>query len=147
MITWSHGIWTLSSVDWDRIYRKSWRQLEPFNSTNWNLNPPELSTCHSNCPRLCTQRNLFKILSNQTEIRLYLSFSAWFGTGNGQCAFAVRVWLISVQNIFMFSFIYFFHIFQFFIYVFFLHIFQFFIYVSNLLVFSYVFFYNCYFFS
>ena len=28
----------------------------------------------------CTQRNLFKILLNQTEIRLYLPFSDWFGT-------------------------------------------------------------------
>ena len=27
-----------------------------------------------------TQRNLFKILLNQTEIRLYLPFSNWFGT-------------------------------------------------------------------
>ena len=35
-----------------------------------------------------TQRNLFEILSNQTEIRLYLPFSDWFGTANGQCPFA-----------------------------------------------------------
>ena len=28
----------------------------------------------------CTQRNLFEILLNQTEIRLYLPYSNWFGT-------------------------------------------------------------------
>ena len=28
----------------------------------------------------CTQRNLFEILLNQTEIRLYLPFFDWFGT-------------------------------------------------------------------
>ena len=28
---------------------------------------------------ICTQRNLFGILLNQTEIRLYISFSGWFG--------------------------------------------------------------------
>ena len=31
----------------------------------------------------CTQRNLFEILWNQTEIRFYLSSSDWFGT-NGR---------------------------------------------------------------
>jgi len=33
-----------------------------------------------NCWRLITQRNLFEILLNQTEIRLYSPFSDWFGT-------------------------------------------------------------------
>ena len=32
---------------------------------------------------------LFEILLNQTEIRLYLTFSDWFGTVNGHCPFAV----------------------------------------------------------
>ena len=31
-------------------------------------------------PWSCTQRNLFEILLNQTEIGLYLPFSDWFGT-------------------------------------------------------------------
>ena len=30
--------------------------------------------------RFCTQRNLFEILLNQTEIRLYLPCTDWFGT-------------------------------------------------------------------
>ena len=37
-----------------------------------------------------THREIFfEILSNQPEIRLYLPFSDWFGTANGQCPFAV----------------------------------------------------------
>ena len=32
-----------------------------------------------------TERNFFHILLNQTEIRLYLLFSVWFGTANGEC--------------------------------------------------------------
>ena len=37
-----------------------------------------------------TQRNVFEILSNQPEIRLYIPFSDWFGTADGQqCPFAV----------------------------------------------------------
>ena len=36
-----------------------------------------------------TQRNNFEILSNQTDIRLYLRFSDWLGTVNGQCPFDV----------------------------------------------------------
>ena len=40
-------------------------------------------------PRSDTQRNLFGILLNQTEIRLYLLWIDWFGTINGQCPFAV----------------------------------------------------------
>ena len=36
-----------------------------------------------------TQRNIFEILSNQTKIRLYLSFSDWFGIANRHCSFAV----------------------------------------------------------
>ena len=35
-----------------------------------------------------THRYIFEILSNQTEIRLYLLFSVRFGTTNGQCPFA-----------------------------------------------------------
>ena len=31
-----------------------------------------------------TQRNIFEMLLNQTGIRLYLSFSNWFGTANGR---------------------------------------------------------------
>ena len=33
--------------------------------------------------------NLFEILLNRTDIRLYKPFSDWFGTANGQCPFAV----------------------------------------------------------
>ena len=33
---------------------------------------------------LLTQRNLFEILLNQTEIILYLPFYDWFGTANGR---------------------------------------------------------------
>ena len=36
-----------------------------------------------------SQRNLFEILLNQTEIRLYLRYTDWFGTANGQCRFVV----------------------------------------------------------
>ena len=36
-----------------------------------------------------TQRNLFKILLNQTEIRLYLPYSDWFGAADGRSPFAV----------------------------------------------------------
>ena len=36
-----------------------------------------------------TRRNLFGISSNQTQIRLYLPFSDWFGTTTGHCPFAV----------------------------------------------------------
>ena len=39
--------------------------------------------------RMYTQRNIFGILLNQTEIRLYLLFSDWFGTANRHCPFAV----------------------------------------------------------
>ena len=35
------------------------------------------------------QRNIFEILLGHTDIRLYLPFSDWFGTVNGQCPFAV----------------------------------------------------------
>ena len=38
---------------------------------------------------VCVQRNLIEILLNQTEIRLYLSFSEWFGSTNGQFPFAI----------------------------------------------------------
>ena len=38
---------------------------------------------------LYTQRNLFEIIINQTEIILYFPFSDWFGATNGQCQFAV----------------------------------------------------------
>ena len=35
------------------------------------------------------QRNLFEILLNLTEIRLYLPFSDWFETANEHCPFVV----------------------------------------------------------
>ena len=43
------------------------------------------------CPtkRSYTLRNLFEILLNQPEIRLYLPSFDWFGTANGHCPFAV----------------------------------------------------------
>ena len=37
----------------------------------------------------CTQRSLFQILSYQSQIRLYLPCTDWFGTANGQRPFAV----------------------------------------------------------
>ena len=37
-----------------------------------------------------TQRNIFGILLNQTEIGLYLPFSVSFGTANGQCPFGSK---------------------------------------------------------
>ena len=40
-------------------------------------------------PACCTQRCLFGILFNQTEIGLYLAFFDSFGTVNGQSPFAV----------------------------------------------------------
>ena len=36
--------------------------------------------------------NLFEILLNQPDIRLYLPFSDWFGTANWQCPFTVPNW-------------------------------------------------------
>ena len=49
-----------------------------------------------------TQRNLFEIYLNQTEIRLYLPFSDWFGTANGR-PFGTKwigrwFWLISAKS-------------------------------------------------
>ena len=35
------------------------------------------------------QRNLSENSLNQTEARLYLQFSDWFGTANGHCPFTV----------------------------------------------------------
>ena len=37
-----------------------------------------------------TQRNLFKILSNETEIRLHLPFSNWFRTADGRSVFCSK---------------------------------------------------------
>ena len=42
-----------------------------------------------------TQRNLFKILSNQTEIRLYLLFSDWFGTKRTFVWFQINLKMIT----------------------------------------------------
>ena len=46
--------------------------------------------CASQLPRQTHRETLFEILLNQTEIRLYLPCTDWFGTANGQCPFAVR---------------------------------------------------------
>ena len=40
--------------------------------------------------RLYTQRNLFKIIVNQTKIRLCLPCTDWFRTANGHSLFAVQ---------------------------------------------------------
>ena len=41
-----------------------------------------------------SQRNLFGILLDLTEIRLYLPCTDWFGTANGHCPFAVPNWSV-----------------------------------------------------
>ena len=38
---------------------------------------------------ICTRRNIFGIIFNQTEVRFYLPFPDWFGTANGHCPFLV----------------------------------------------------------
>ena len=60
-----------------------------------------------------SQRNLFEILLNQTEIRLYLPFSDWFRTANECRLFSVQilpengkynlisVWFNIISNIFL----------------------------------------------
>ena len=60
----------------------------------------------------CTQRNIYKISLNQTEIRLYLPFSDWFGAANGHYLFGVpnqsenskynliSVWFYKISKIF-----------------------------------------------
>ena len=40
--------------------------------------------------KLCTQRILREILLNQTEFRLYLPCTDWFGTENEHCPFGVK---------------------------------------------------------
>ena len=49
----------------------------------------ELETLRGHWWKNYILRNIFEILLNQTEIRLYLPFSDWFGTANGRCLFAV----------------------------------------------------------
>ena len=46
-------------------------------------------------PWSCTQRNLFEILLNQTEIGLYLPFSDWFGTKRKSVWFQINRKMIS----------------------------------------------------
>ena len=56
------------------------------------VKPPLIAERHCNCSdsyTVYTQRNLFQILLDQPEIRLYLPYSDWFGTANGHCLFAV----------------------------------------------------------
>ena len=49
-----------------------------------NLYAFDISACR---PRVCGHG---EILLNQPEIRLYLPFSDWFETANGQCPFTVQ---------------------------------------------------------
>ena len=61
----------------------------------------------------CTRRNLFEIALNQTEIRLHLPCTDWFGTANGHCPFTVpnhsvygkynliSVWFNKISNRFL----------------------------------------------
>ena len=85
------------------IYRLSlWKYLANCLELQW----PSLNVSY-------TQRNLFEILLNQTEIRLYLPFSDWFGTSNGLCLFAfpnqsedskynlISVWFNNISKIFL----------------------------------------------
>ena len=67
-----------------RLQQMVYKIIEPFPSLSFYLDRinSELIYCY-------TQRNLFEILLNQTEIGLYLPFSNWFVTANGQCPFAV----------------------------------------------------------
>ena len=44
---------------------------------------PQLGANDCREPDSYTQRNIFEILFNQTETRLYLPFSDWFGRANG----------------------------------------------------------------
>ena len=44
--------------------------------------PEKLQLVFLQVPFDCTQRNISKILLNETEIRLYLPFPDWFGTKN-----------------------------------------------------------------
>ena len=58
----------IQHINWERL---AWRNLEK--------KKPELGQkWHP------THRNIFEILFNPTEIRLYLPLSDWFGTANGQ---------------------------------------------------------------
>ena len=45
------------------------------------------ATCYGGAEVVYSQKNLFEILFNQTEIRLYLQFSDLFGTSNGHSPF------------------------------------------------------------
>ena len=43
----------------------------------------------------CTQRNIFQILLNQTEIRLYLPFSDWYGTKRTSVWFQINLKMVN----------------------------------------------------
>ena len=61
------------------LFKKETRSLLTIANVN---NLPRTRFVPWNIPscRIYTQKNLFEILLNQPEIRLYLPFSGWFGT-------------------------------------------------------------------
>ena len=57
-------------------------QYSRISNTSWNVSYPRQNFLSEFIFSSCTQiqKNLFEILLNQTEIRLYLPFSDWFST-------------------------------------------------------------------
>ena len=69
--------WTNYEYNTRKHYTYKYSLLYCINIQNYNVNKRHI----------CTQRNLFQILLNQTEIGLYLLFSDWF---NKICQCVVR---------------------------------------------------------
>ena len=73
-------LWKIQFISWRMCQKRKsqhqvWGAIRSFDDSNFYLNN--------------TQRNVFEILLNQTEITLYLPCTDWFGTANVHCAFAV----------------------------------------------------------
>ena len=71
------------------------REIEFCNQTNLSQNLVKLSQIELQLQFLpsilkYTQRNLFEILSNKTETKLYLTFSDWFGTKRASVWFQIN---------------------------------------------------------
>ena len=65
-------LWSMSVV-W--LFKSIWySRSQHFMNKTWTIH---------------TEKNIFEILLDHTEITLYLSFSDWFGRANGHCLFAV----------------------------------------------------------
>ena len=92
-LNWEHYIPIYFQIEWDMIvvtvflsilnqmeFRlvQDWKENCTYDHIPFNMKGKGDTVCDS----VYSQRNLFEILFNQTEISFYLPFSDWFGTAN-----------------------------------------------------------------